>query len=182
MATLASMRPSCKSLENKVNEARKQGNEVLCSLMLDEMAIMKKIEFDGKKTFGFVDIGSGVTDDGAPAATQALVFMVVCVNGSWKVPIGFFFIHGMTGKEKANLVRECLHQLGQMGIKEVALGEPRVAHPKPAHCRLLFSAASIASPVEVLAQVWEHFMELVCSLRIPISLPDRVDVTVYFVF
>ncbi|GFO10410.1 THAP domain containing 9 [Plakobranchus ocellatus] len=57
------------SLENKVKEARKQGNEVLCSLMQDEMAIMKKIEFDEKKTFGFVDIGSGVTDDGAPAAT-----------------------------------------------------------------------------------------------------------------
>ncbi|GFO13470.1 THAP domain-containing protein 9 [Plakobranchus ocellatus] len=109
------------SLENKVKEARKQGNEVLCSLMLDEMAIMKKTEFDGKKTFGFVDIGSGVTDDGAPAATQALVFMVVCVNGSWKVPIGFFFIHGMTGKEKANLVRECLHQLGQIGIKVISL-------------------------------------------------------------
>ncbi|GFO31127.1 THAP domain containing 9 [Plakobranchus ocellatus] len=78
------------SLENKVKEVRKQGNEVLCSLMLDEMAIMKKIEFDGKKTFGFVDIGSAVTNDGAPAATQALVFMVVCVNGSWKFPIGFF--------------------------------------------------------------------------------------------
>ncbi|GFN81903.1 THAP domain-containing protein 9 [Plakobranchus ocellatus] len=109
------------SLENKVKEARKQGNEVLCSLMLDEMAIMKKIQFDGKKTFGFIDIGSGVTDDGAPAATQALVFMVVCVNGSWKVPIGFFFIHGMTGKEKANLVRECLHQLGQIGIKFISL-------------------------------------------------------------
>ncbi|GFO42646.1 THAP domain containing 9 [Plakobranchus ocellatus] len=109
------------SLENKVKEARKQGNEVLCSLMLDEMAIIKKIEFDGKKTFGFVDIGSGVTDDGAPAATQALVFMVVCVNGSWKVPIDFFFIHGMTGKEKANLVRECLHQLGQIGIKVISL-------------------------------------------------------------
>ncbi|GFN91158.1 THAP domain-containing protein 9 [Plakobranchus ocellatus] len=85
------------------------------------MAIMKKVEFDGKKTFGFVDIGSGVTNDGAPAATQALVFMVVCVNGSWKVPIGFFFIHGMTGKEKANLVRECLHQLGQIGIKVISL-------------------------------------------------------------
>ncbi|GFO13488.1 THAP domain-containing protein 9 [Plakobranchus ocellatus] len=109
------------SLENKVKEARKQGNEVLCLLMLDEMAIMKKIEFDGKKTFGFVDIGSSVTDDGAPAATQALVFMVVCVNGFWKVPIGFFFIHGMAGKEKANLVRECLHQLGQIGIKVISL-------------------------------------------------------------
>ncbi|GFN96899.1 multidrug resistance-associated protein 1 [Plakobranchus ocellatus] len=49
---------------------------------------------------------------------------------------------------------------------EVALGEPRVAHPKPTHCRPPFSTSSFASPVEVFAQVWEHFMELVCSLSI----------------
>ncbi|GFN78469.1 hypothetical protein PoB_000497500 [Plakobranchus ocellatus] len=62
----------------------------------------------------------------------------------------------------------------------VALGEPRVAHPKSTHCRLPFSTGSFAPAVEVFAQVWEHFMELVCSLSIPIPLPDRFDVSVYF--
>ncbi|GFO14987.1 hypothetical protein PoB_004149200 [Plakobranchus ocellatus] len=64
----------------------------------------------------------------------------------------------------------------------VALGEPRVAHPKSTHCRFPFSTGSFASPVEVFTQVWEHFMELVCSLSIPIPLPDRFDVSVYFGF
>lgn len=110
-----------RSLGQKVAEARKQDSEVLCALMLDEMAIKKNIEFDGKKTIGFVDIGNGVTDDSAPPATQALVFMLVCVNGSWKVPVGFFFIHGMTGHEKANLIRECLHQLDDVGVKVISV-------------------------------------------------------------
>ncbi|GFO13497.1 hypothetical protein PoB_004000200 [Plakobranchus ocellatus] len=60
-------------------------------------------------------------------------------------------------------------------IWNVALDEPREAHPKPTHCRLPFSTGSFASPVEVFAQVGEHFVELVCSLSIPISLPDGVD-------
>ncbi|GFN85349.1 hypothetical protein PoB_001185500 [Plakobranchus ocellatus] len=44
------------------------------------------------------------------------------------------------------------------------------------------NADSFASPVEVFAQVWEYFMELVCSLSIPIFLPDGVDVSIYLRF
>ncbi|GFN74506.1 hypothetical protein PoB_000101200 [Plakobranchus ocellatus] len=53
--------------------------------------------------------------------------------------------------------------------------DPRVAHPKPTHYRLPFCTGSFASPVEVFAQVGEHYVELVCSLSIPILLPDGVD-------
>ncbi|GFO50014.1 histone-lysine N-methyltransferase SETMAR [Plakobranchus ocellatus] len=73
-------------------------------------------------------------------------------------------------KTKTNTARDF-----KVSRMQVALGEPRVAHPKSTHCRLPFSTGSFASPVEVLAQVWEHFMELVCSLSIPIPLPDRFD-------
>ena len=38
---------------------------VLCNLTLDEMAIRKSIQFDGKKFRGFVDMGTGVDDDAA---------------------------------------------------------------------------------------------------------------------
>ena len=48
--------------------------------MIDEMSLKKHLEFDGNKTVGFVDIGSGITDNSAPPATEALVFMAVCVN------------------------------------------------------------------------------------------------------
>lgn len=109
------------SLEKKAVESREQGCEVLCALMLDEMSIKKHVEWDGKKVTGFVDIGNGITDDSAPPATEALVFMLVAVNGSWKVPVGFFFIHGMSGKEKANLIRECLLQVADVGVKVISL-------------------------------------------------------------
>ena len=109
------------SLERKVNEAKFNGKEVLCSLMIDEMSIKKHLEFDGNKTVGFVDIGSGITDDSAPPATEALVFMVVCVNGSWKVPVGYFLIHGLSGIERANLIRQCLLLLADVGVRVISL-------------------------------------------------------------
>ncbi|GFO13837.1 hypothetical protein PoB_004034200 [Plakobranchus ocellatus] len=58
---------------------------------------------------------------------------------------------------------------------KVALGESCVAHPQPTHCRLPFSVCSFTSFAEVFSQVGEYFVELVCSLSIPIFLPNRVD-------
>ena len=86
-------------------------------LTLDEMAIKKQVYFDGKKYHGFVDIGNGVDDDSLPCASNVLVFMVVCLNNSWKVPIGYFFINGMTGIERANLIRLCIQRLSDIKVR-----------------------------------------------------------------
>ena len=76
------------ALSAKVLAAKRDGQDIICSLMLDEMAIRKHVDWDGEKFRGYVDIGTGVVDDSLPEAKDALVFMVVCVNGSWKVPCG----------------------------------------------------------------------------------------------
>ena len=65
-----------------------KNNEVFVALMIDEMAIRKSVEWDGKKLVGFVDLGTDIDDDTTPVATEALVFMVVCINGSWQLPVG----------------------------------------------------------------------------------------------
>lgn len=39
------------------------GRHLICSLMLDEMSIKKQIEFDGKRVWGYVDIGIPVEND-----------------------------------------------------------------------------------------------------------------------
>ena len=66
--------------------------------MIDEMAIRKDVSWDGKKFRGYVDLGNAVKDDAsAPIAKDALVFMVVEVNEAWKVPVGYFFVHGLSG-------------------------------------------------------------------------------------
>ena len=50
------------------------------------MAIRKDVSWDGKKFRGYVDLGNDVAnDDSAPVAKDALVFMVVEVNETWKV-------------------------------------------------------------------------------------------------
>ncbi len=73
---------------------------MLCNLILDEMSLQKAIEWDGSQFKGYVDLGFGLTDDTRAAATDALVFMAVAVNSSWKIAIAYFFTNGLSGVEK----------------------------------------------------------------------------------
>ena len=109
------------ALKSKVEEAKTQDQVVLCSLMIDEMAIKKHIEWDGKRFLGYVDIGANIDDDSTPVASEALVFMVVALNGSWKVPCAYFLLKGMSGVERANLIRQCLMKTHDVGVKVVSL-------------------------------------------------------------
>ena len=72
------------------------------------------------KFSGFVDVGTGIDDDSMPAAKDALVILAVGVNGSWKVPCGYFLIDGMSGAEKANIVNICLEKLHDVGVTVVS--------------------------------------------------------------
>ena len=70
------------ALKAKVLAGKRDGQEVLCALMLDEMSIRKHVQWDGKKYCGFVDLGSGIDDDSLPEGTEALVFMAVSLNSN----------------------------------------------------------------------------------------------------
>ena len=90
--------------------------------MIDEMAIKKHVSWNGKKFRGYVDLGNEVEDDdSAPIAKDALVFMVVGVNETWKVPVGYFFIDGLSGKERANLIKVSIKKLHDVGIDIISL-------------------------------------------------------------
>jgi len=109
------------ALEAKARENRETGQETICSVMLDEMAIRKHVEYVNGRYHGYVDIGAGFFDDATPMAKDALVLMAVCVNGSWKIPLGYFLIDGMTGAERANLIKECFQRLHESGVTAVSL-------------------------------------------------------------
>ena len=108
------------ALKAKVLAAKRDNQEVVCALMLDEMSIRKHVEWDGKQFRGFVDLGTGINDDSLPEATDALVFMAVSVNSSWKVPCGYFLVNGLTEEGKANLTKECITKLHEVGVKVVS--------------------------------------------------------------
>ena len=105
----------------KVEEANKKGEKIICSLMLDEMAIRKHVSWDGKRFRGYVDVGNGTDEnDSSPVAKEALVLMAVAVNGSWKVPCGYFFIDGLNGKRASksckSLYQEAFRCWCQCGV------------------------------------------------------------------
>ena len=109
--------PAFDALKLKAEEAKENDKEVLCSLMLDEMSIKEHVSWGGHKYQGYVDLGNGADDDSLPMANDALVFMVVSLNSSWKVPCGYFFIDDLSGKERANLVKVCIQRLHDIGIR-----------------------------------------------------------------
>lgn len=53
---------------------------LLCNLVMDEMAIRKRIEWDGSRFTGFIDVGAHHDSEDLPEAKDAVVFMLVCLN------------------------------------------------------------------------------------------------------
>eukprot|EP00794_Sanderia_malayensis_P000687 gene687-2878_t len=80
----------------KVDEAEKSKPLLLCSLVIDEITIRKHISWYGYSFRCYVDVGNGIQDDSSPVVKNALVFMAVSINGSWKVPCAYFLIGGLT--------------------------------------------------------------------------------------
>ena len=77
------------------SEAEK-GKSIYCSLTLDEMRLKQHISFDGKVFHGGIDLGAGPSEYDDNPATDAYVMMMTALNGSWKIPIGYFFINSLS--------------------------------------------------------------------------------------
>ena len=149
------------AMKAKVLAAKRDGQEVVCALMLDEMAIRKHVEWDGKRFRGFVDLGTGIDDDSAPEATDALVFMAVAVNSCWKVPCGYFLANGLSGNEKANLTKECIAKLHDVGVKIVSF----TCNGPTSHQSMLRALGARLTP-DSLQAYFEHPCDLAAKIYI----------------
>lgn len=107
-------------LASKTQAAEEKGFELLCSLLFDEMSLKKVTKLDGKRYWGYVDIGVDMDEP----ALEVLVLMVACLRGSWKLPIAYFFISSLNGAEKANIVRESLSQINVTVVSVTCDGAP----------------------------------------------------------
>ncbi len=110
-------------LRNKAQEEKANGRSLLLAMSVDDMAIKQHIQYSEKekKFKGFVDLGIGEATDSAPCATEAVVIMLVAINGHWKIPLGFFFIASLSGEERANLIQIALEKVHQTGGLTVSL-------------------------------------------------------------
>ncbi|XP_034945420.1 uncharacterized protein [Chelonus insularis] len=95
---------------------RTQKKIVVTNLVIDEMSIREQLIYQQGRFHGCVDFGDDhdYQNDNAVHATNALVFMAVALNDSWKVPIGYFSIRLLDSKERANLIKLALKELHEI--------------------------------------------------------------------
>lgn len=60
-------------------------------------------------------------------AKEVLVFMVVAVNGYWKLPVGFFPAKSFTASEKSRFLKICLDLLKDTNCEVYAITFDRIA-------------------------------------------------------
>ena len=96
--------------------------------MFDEMAIRKTIESDGKKNRGFLDFGTGDDLENMPVARHVLVYMVICLNGSWKIPIAYYFVDGLSADERKNITENILQKLASINLPVISITCDGPAH------------------------------------------------------
>lgn len=100
-------------------KVRNTKTPIICNLVIDEVAIRQQIVYDGNRYYGYVDLGvnNNITNvDNPRQAKSAFVFMVVALNGHWKVPSGYFLIDALSGKERANLLEHALQIIHGTGV------------------------------------------------------------------
>lgn len=96
---------------------KKSTNKIICALSLDEMSIRQHLQWNGRRTVGYVDIGDNCDGDNLPLAKDALVFMVTCINGHWKLPVGYFLTNGVNGEQRSALLKNCIRLLHETGVE-----------------------------------------------------------------
>lgn len=96
-------------------------SNVYVCLTFDEMAIKKRLDWDGNQFIGYVNRGFGVQNNDLEEAKEALVLLVVGINTNWKIPIAYFLVNGMSSDEKLGVVQNALRLLHQVNVKCVGL-------------------------------------------------------------
>lgn len=88
---------------------------------MDEMKVKRHVDVISGEEYGYIDIGKGVDCDSTPEAENVLVFMLVCVNGNWKIPLSNYFVNALRGKDKADIVIKNLSELKETGVEVTSI-------------------------------------------------------------
>ncbi|KAF0765904.1 THAP-type domain-containing protein [Aphis craccivora] len=81
---------------------------VYCNIVVDEMCVKKHIELDTCQNVYGLRMDYELDNDDIPQARNTLVFLVVGLNGYWKLPILYFLIDSLNGTERGNLLKTAI--------------------------------------------------------------------------
>lgn len=98
-----------------------EGKYSSVTLMLDAMSIKSHIQHDPQMQtmIGYVDMGDRANE--TDIASEALVFMVVGLQGYWKAPIAYYLTKTLTPETQKVLVQHAIEELHHRGIRVVCL-------------------------------------------------------------
>ena len=85
------------------------------NLTFDSMSIRKQVLYDKKRGRNFVGSGLRVDDD-ETLASEALVFQIVALRGSFKCAVTYFFINKITSTVLAQLIKMAVLKLHSVGV------------------------------------------------------------------
>ncbi|KAL1516152.1 hypothetical protein ABEB36_000071 [Hypothenemus hampei] len=131
------------------------------TLMVDEMSIRQLVEYQNGEYHGYVDLGSEVKSDGdaRPLAKQALMFMAVCLNAHWKVPLGYFLIDTLNGRQRADLLITCLDLVHETGVKKNLC--QKIFHQLMLNCLDFFNDQEMTNHIKQQDLIDNHKYQLI---------------------
>lgn len=113
-------------LKKKVLDMAEKGEKLICGVMFDEVNIHKHVQWSNKerKLVGYASMSNNNTAEfevqdeptKAEIANQALVFIVSAVNGSFQLPVAYYFISSLNGGTKKCLVEKIIEELMDCNI------------------------------------------------------------------
>ncbi|XP_072192493.1 DNA transposase THAP9 [Excalfactoria chinensis] len=116
----------CNDMFLQLQEKVERGEQAYCccALMVREMSLQKCHEWDRQtqRLTGFIDLGAGSLDaDEAPLASEVVVVMAAGISSPWRAPLGYFFVSSVTGSLLAQLLRQAISKLNNIGVTVLAV-------------------------------------------------------------
>lgn len=105
------------------NMLENDGKQLIITVIFDEMHIQRNMSWcrATNKFVGLIDIGTHNENEEFTLAKDVIVFMVSSMNTYFQLPIAFYFIQSLTGKEKADLLIQITTEISKRGIKVAAV-------------------------------------------------------------
>lgn len=105
-ATTGIGQQSMNALQKKAEHLQEEGNQLVVSLIMDEMAIQRNMTWcrASNKFIGLVDCGTLAADDEFTLASNVLVFMVSGLNIYFQQPIAYYFHTTLNANDRVELI------------------------------------------------------------------------------
>lgn len=107
------------ALEDKAKTMRENNQQLVISLIFDEMAIQKNMSWcrATNKFIGLANYGTPNENDEFTLAKDAIVFMACGLNAQFQQPIAFYFIQTLKAFERAELLKQIVAEVSKRGIR-----------------------------------------------------------------